>query len=121
MKRLDQIVRCLGSASIRIGRESDMQADVESALVENGIGFIREFPLSAANRVDFLLTDGIAIECKTDGSRSDVLAQLVRYARCPEVTALILVTAKIRLAGKGSGLINGKPWTAIWVAPRASL
>lgn len=43
-----------------------------------------------------VLTAGIGIEVKVDGSLEAVTRQLTRYAACPEIEALILVTTRAR-------------------------
>jgi hypothetical protein len=51
-------------------------------------------PLSdGKSRID-LLVGSTGIEVKIDGSYSSVLRQLTRYAACPELTELILVTTR---------------------------
>lgn len=117
---IDHVINRLESAVIRIGRESDMQADVEAELRRLGVPFVREYELDAANRPDFMLDDGTAIECKVTGSQAAVLDQLVRYAEHDQVTGLILVTAKARHFTKRK-TIKGKPIRYVWVAPGSAL
>jgi hypothetical protein len=58
--------------------------------------FSREVKLSAAERIDFLMADGLGIEVKVKGSLSDVTRQLHRYAQITEIKSLLLVTTKAR-------------------------
>lgn len=55
----------------------------------------REVRLNARDRIDFLI-DGVGIEVKIAGARALVIEQLHRYAHCPEVESLILVTNRCR-------------------------
>lgn len=104
----------LRSYRFRFGSEKDLQDDVEMALTEAGITFSREVPL-AGDRIDFLCADGIGIECKIAGGPSVVLEQLLRYAKCPEVQALILLTSRHTHRFQATE-IGGKPLIVVWVA-----
>lgn len=68
----------------------------------------REVRFDAADRIDFLLPGGIGIEVKIDGSLSALTRQVHRYAQRDEITALIIVTSRRRLAQLPDA-INGKP------------
>lgn len=93
-----------------------MQRDVHRVLTGDQLGFsvvFREYPLTACDRIDFLVVDEVqhcrvGIECKIGGSLSAVTRQLFRYAKTAAVHALILVTAKTQLAAVPE-TINGKP------------
>jgi len=55
----------------------------------------REHRLSGGrSRIDFLIHPGTGIEVKVKGSLADVTRQLDRYATCPEIHELILITTR---------------------------
>lgn len=88
------IVELLRSYYIPFGQEAMMQATVEQILREHEIQFERECVLSTGSRIEFLISDGTGIECKVDGSAAAVLRQCLRYAECPQITSLILLTTR---------------------------
>lgn len=51
----------------------------------------------------------MAIECKVDGTTPEVVRQLVRYARHPEIRAIVLVTTQARHAAQVPAEIEGRP------------
>jgi hypothetical protein len=79
-------------------------------LEREGIQFNREYPLTAKDRVDFLVEPGVGLEVKTQGSPTEVSAQLLRYAKW--VNSLILVTDRIQLIRQPKE-IGGKPLTVV--------
>jgi len=93
-----------------IGNESSFQDGLSSILEINRIVHVREHNLGRSfGRIDFYLPDdGIGIELKVKGSPTEVVRQLHRYAQCPEIRALILVTGRSRLSPNTTHL-NGKP------------
>jgi len=93
MGPLDAITETLTSMRCSFTAERGLQDGIERALLAAGIAATREAPLTKRDRVDFLAGD-IAIEVKVDGSLADVTRQLHRYAACPEVSALVLVTTR---------------------------
>ena len=103
-----EILKALTAARIRCSTESQMHDDVAAALEAGGIPFSRERDLSARDRVDFL-SGATAIECKIDGSPTDVARQLIRYAESKEVDGIILVTSRTRLGHHLPNDIDGKP------------
>ena len=110
-----EITGLLRRHRIPFGTEQDMQDAVQAILNRNHVQHAREVLLSAKDRIDFL-SDGshVGIECKVSGSRSAVLAQLVRYAEHAQVTALILVTSR-HTHRFACDEINGKPLFVVWV------
>lgn len=87
-----------------------MQAAVGEVLRDAGISVLPEFRLGAEDRVDFWCWNlGVAVECKVDGSPTEVLRQLTRYAKHECVKALVLVTSKARLSSLIPGELEGKP------------
>lgn len=82
---------------------------VAQVLGRMGIVAAREHWFSKADRVDFFVpTAGLAIEVKVKGSPAEVLLQLCRYAQHEDVLAILLVTARHRLAQMVPPTLNGK-------------
>lgn len=103
----EKIVDLLSTFRFRTGREIDLQDGVEKVLVEAGIAFLREHRIRRGP-IDFFLS-GIGVECKVDGSQSEVWRQLVDYADDEAIAGLILVTSKpSHIAGLANELC-GKP------------
>jgi len=97
-----------------IGSEAGFQESLARILTMSGIAYRREYDLGQAfGRIDFYLPDdAIGIELKVKGSPSGVMRQLYRYAQCPEIQALLLVTGRSRLA-LAPAAINSKPLLTI--------
>ncbi len=74
--------------------EGELQSGIATALQAESITFNREHQL-ADGRIDFLV-GSIGIEVKVDGSDMSVARQLLRYAKCPEVSGLLLITTRRR-------------------------
>lgn len=68
---------------------------------------VREYRLSAADRIDFLVGN-VGVEVKVAGAVKSVRRQLARYAMSAEVDSLVLVTAKVRHL-ELEGFIRNKP------------
>jgi len=100
-----------------IGNEASFQQGLSWILKMNRIVHVREHNLGPSfGRIDFYLpNERIGIELKVKGSPSEVIRQLHRYAQCPEIHALILVTGRTRLSPNTTEL-NGKPLitAAVW-------
>jgi len=111
------LVDLLTTYRYSVGSETSFQLGVERVLAENDVPFIKEHQLgSEFGRIDFYLPHHkYGIELKVKGSVSEVLRQLHRYAQCPDIAALILVTARARLAFAPMS-INGRPLlaAAVW-------
>ncbi|PYS34070.1 MAG: hypothetical protein DMG14_30340 [Acidobacteria bacterium] len=92
------------------GSEVDFQRGIEEVLRRHDITFLREHQLGPAyGRIDFYIPNHkYGVELKVKGSPSEVLRQLHRYAQCPDITALILITGRRRLAFAPMN-INGRP------------
>lgn len=93
---LEVVGRAVRRCGYRDGPEEEMHNCIALALLQAGFAFTREYELGPRERVDFFLDCGIAIECKVDGGTQEVGRQLLRYAAAPQVTALILATARAR-------------------------
>ena len=98
-------IRCSASAA-----EDELHAQVAQALGAAGIEAAHEARLAPRCRIDFLAGEiGIEIKKKRP-ERAKLIAQLARYAACPQVRALVVV------APRGVNLprrIGGKPVTMI--------
>lgn len=88
--------------------ESELHAAVAKALGASPYTFIPEVVLSPEDRIDFLVAGCVGVECKVGGSPAEVLAQLHRYAQHERISALVLVTARLRHRSVPAEL-NGKP------------
>lgn len=98
-------IRCGASAA-----EEELHREVAQAFSAAGIEAVHEARLAPRCRIDFLAGEtGIEIKKKRP-ERAKLIAQLMRYAACPQVRALIVV------APRGVNLpkaIGGKPVTML--------
>lgn len=90
----------------RLGHEALLQEDVERVLMKEKIPYKREFRLSPADRVDFLVDGAIALELKIKAPSRSIYRQLQRYALHDQVESLVLMT--LSAIGMPSA-IEGKP------------
>ena len=82
-------IRCSASAA-----EEELHAQVAQALGAAGIEAAHEVRLTPRCRIDFM-AGGIGIEIKKKRpERAKLIAQLARYAACPQVRALIVVAPR---------------------------
>jgi hypothetical protein len=102
-----EIVHLLEGHRFDESSEDALQRGIAQVLSAAGASFTREVPLSPFDRIDFLVGQ-IGIECKIDGSLSALTRQLHRYAVADQVAALVVVTARARLARVPISL-HGKP------------
>lgn len=112
-----EVTRLLGGRIWRGSNESEIQEAMAPVLVHGlmnpaagedlRVSVTREFWLTDADRVDFMLNvlgqppearSRIALEVKVKGSTVEVARQLQRYAQAPYVGAVILATTTPRLA-----------------------
>ena len=109
----------LAVAVFQYTTEDELQAAVTAELARVGASPVREYRLSdGRSRVDIWLTpfedwdlpvtQGVALELKIDGTAADVRRQLDRYAACPEVEGIILVTTRSKHHHLPPTM-NGKP------------
>lgn len=113
---INQIVSIIRSARLDMSNEKAAQEQLATILTIAGIEFHREFRLSPADIVDFLV-DGIAVELKMRGAQKKaIFRQLQRYAKHPEVRAILLVAGismglPNQVEGKDAFVINlGEAW-----------
>jgi hypothetical protein len=88
------IERAIASRVFHVPTEKALQDAVGQVLQEEAIAFEREVKLGPGERIDFLTAGGVGLELKIEGATSAIARQLERYARSPEVQALMLVTTR---------------------------
>jgi len=93
-QRVESICQLLLSHRFQCSRELELQQAVATVLTEAKLPFVREKHLSRKDRPDFLVDGCIAIELKIDGSLTEIMRQLSRYAQHAEIKVLILVTTR---------------------------
>lgn len=110
----DDFARSLAAYAYRFGTEEQLQDDVETALVQERVAYVREHEIAPGNRIDFYLPNlRVGIECKVDFSHAQVAQQLIRYAQSPLVAALVLVSRK-RGHALSRDSLGGKPFRFVW-------
>lgn len=111
MKELiSKITAQLGKYRLTFGDEFELQQQLSVILSAAGIDFVREFKLSAHDRLDFWV-EPFVIEVKVGGSVDGHLRQIKRYNSQPMVAGTILIGTKpfdlpATLSGKPVALIN---------------
>ncbi len=94
--------------------EYALQDAAAERLRATGAPVEREVMLSATDRPD-LLVGGVCVEVKVAGSAAQVLAQLRRYAKHPQVESLVLLTRRAQHRGLPTD-VDGKPLTVVFTA-----
>ena len=112
---IEKVTAAISSRGFQYTCEDELQQAIASVLTDCSIPFDRESRMTKSDRPDFRLGD-IALEVKVDGSRSEVMRQLHRYAQIPEVSVVILVTDKNRHRGMPRTM-NGKDVHVIYLNP----
>lgn len=106
---VEHLSACLRSQRFAFQDEAELQDAIAAVFQRDGIGFEREVRLSPKDRIDFMVAPaGTGIEVKIDRSISEITRQLHRYAGLPQISGLVLVTTKMRLANLPA-VMNGKP------------
>ncbi len=110
MQTLRELAGLVTRYKYTIGSEAEFQEGLDRVLTLNGIEHAREHDLGGIfGRIDFYIPGpAIGIELKLKASPSEVMRQLHRYAQCPGIGALLLVTVRSRTAFT-PGEINRKP------------
>ncbi len=101
------IARLIESYRFAFSSEAQLQDEITRLFGWKRIPFERERRLNAKDRPDFML-GGTAVEVKIKSSRAAVLTQLHRYALCPEVAGIVLVSNRARHLDMPETL-HGKP------------
>src|SRR5580692_2789902 len=99
MEDVCAVAKLLKGYRYNVGSECDFQRGVLDALTQSQIDCEPEYDLGPGfGRIDlFLPQPGIGIELKVKGSPSEILRQLHRYAQCPAILSLMLMTSRPRL------------------------
>lgn len=105
---LKRVREALTSFRFSFVDERELQDGIEKVLANSVGGYKREASLGPADRPDFLLHDGAAIEVKVDGSLAELLRQVSRYASHDSVRAILVVGTPYWIA-KLPSEIAGKP------------
>ncbi len=114
---IDTLVKLLKAYKIRYANESDIQRGIATILDKHSLKHTREHQLDSGSRLDFLTSDGVAIEVKVDGSNANVIRQLHRYAGFKEVTGVVLFTTRSRHTQNLPDTMQGKPVRAVVLSP----
>lgn len=100
MTPLERVVEVLEAVTPNYIDEYTLQAQLADALEHAHIHAEREVRLSdGISRIDILaIVDDstVGVEVKIDGSGADVARQVSRYARLPDLDAVVLVTTRSR-------------------------
>jgi len=91
--RARAVARVIAGLRVPLESEDAAQAACAKGLLDAGMAPRREVALARGERLD-ILVDGVAVEDKIAGGRRETLRQLERYARLPEVEALVLATSR---------------------------
>jgi hypothetical protein len=86
--------------------EKELQDGIAQAFTQSGVRFRREVRLAESDIIDFVVEPGIGLEVKVAGSPSAVASQLLRYLGSPDISSLILVTARQRLGNLPSSFLE---------------
>lgn len=105
---VEAILSALAALRIAPGApETALHAGIAEGLRAAGIACAHEASLAPRCRIDFLTGEGVGIEIKCGKpNRRTLLAQLCRYAACPQVRALIVVVER---SANLPPRIGGKP------------
>lgn len=109
----------LGMYRYNFSSERELQDGIAQVLFQRGIRFDREVRLAPGDVIDFLV-EGVGLEVKVEGGPVEIRRQLLRYAKAPRVTALLLVTRKAQHDGQFPRKLGGKD-VAVLTLGEASL
>ena len=113
----ESIASRLRHCSVVTPCEASLQKTIQELFIAHAIPHEREYALSPSERVDFYVCEeSLAIEVKVKGSTSQVIRQLQRYALCPEVHSIMLVTTRLRHRAVPTH-INRKPIHVVCLMP----
>jgi hypothetical protein len=112
---INSLYLLLSSCRFQLADEKRLQGEIEGLLLAKCIPFEREYHLSKAACIDFMV-DGIGVEVKTKGSARNIFRQCEKYCAFQAVTQFILLTNRSMglpesIMGKPAYLINlGRAW-----------
>ncbi len=102
--------------TLRVGVISDeyiLQQKIAEVLLSKNIPFEKEYVLGPRNRVDFLTSEGVAIEVKKGKpNHTSLILQVNRYADFDEVKSVIIVI-ETSIRDPIHKTYNGKPCSVI--------
>lgn len=104
---LGMLIGNLINETFTVTDEASLQADIWKRLEIIGT-FEREYRLTEHDRPDFW-SDGIAVEVKVKGSKSDLLRQIIRYADHERVHTVVVLSTKGSLIAGLPLELRGKP------------
>lgn len=84
-----RLLLALRAARFACVDEAELQTAVERLLGGMGFPYKRELRLSARDRVDFMIDDGIALELKVKTDGAALLRQCLRYAAHDAVKEIV--------------------------------
>jgi hypothetical protein len=105
----EEVCRLLRLHRFQCSRELELQQAVAMVFTEAKLPFVREKHLSRKDRPDFVVYGSIAVELKIDGSLTEIMRQVSRYAQQSEIRVVILVTTRAMHALQMPGEFCGKP------------
>jgi hypothetical protein len=109
-----EIAALLAARAYHWQNEKELQRGIGMVLTEAGVVFVPEVSITRKDRIDFLVGK-IGIEIKVGGSLAAVTRQLFRYAECPEIDSLVLVTTKQAHRNMPNEIL-GKPLHVVWLS-----
>lgn len=110
-----QVIDALTGKRFPLEDEKATQAAMDAAFAEAWRDILcaptwrREVNLGGGSIIDFLIEGGVGVEVKIKGQPSAIARQLRRYAACPQIESLILVTSRPVFVAHLSSI--GKPFT----------
>ncbi|MHB8370642.1 MAG: hypothetical protein ACYDBP_13320 [Leptospirales bacterium] len=107
MTSLD-LISSIQRVRFRYVTERDLQNGIETLFGKFDIPYFREYSMGSADRPDFLVDGGIALEVKIKGSLPELLRQISRYGLHREIRE-ILVVGTPRWIPRVPAEIEGKP------------
>lgn len=103
-----QVLEAIEDFRFTYDNEVELQSAIALAFADRHVPYEREARLGADLKIDFLIPGGIGVEIKIKGSPSEVARQLLAYANRPEITCLVLVTARAALSRLPAMLLGKK-------------
>lgn len=105
---LEALLASLKKYKFRFFDEEGLQSGLSKVFESQNIPFVREKSLNRADRPDFLVAGGIAIEVKIKGSLAQFLRQASRYLEDPRVQILVIIGTPAWIS-KVPAALHGKP------------
>lgn len=109
---LELLVGALKATRFQYNTERELQDGMEAVFKAQGFAYERECVLARRDIIDFIVFGSVGVEVKIKGSPNEVARQLLRYAKQPRLTHIVLVTGKLRLGALPEKLMD-KPVTVV--------